>query len=937
MPDENVRIVRGSGRPGRGVPAGGDPGDVLVRGVGPDYTAQWTAPIEGTGDVTTAALAAETAARVAGDADLAADIATEETARAAGDATNAAAITAETSARGTAVTAEATARAAADSTLTTNLATETAARIAADATLTTADTTEATARAAADTTLTTNLATEVTNRTNADALLIPLTQKGAANGVASLGSDSKIPSAQIPSLAISDVFVVASQAAMLALSSAGVGDVAKRTDNGKTFILSTASYSTLADWIEITDGAAVTSVDGATGAVSLAGTYATLAAASTLTTNLATEVTNRTNADSTLTTNLAAEATLARNADNLTSGTVADARIASTIARDSEVTSAVAAEATLARNADNLTSGTVADARIASTIARDSEVTAAVAAEAALRTTADTTEATARAAADTTLTTNLTAEAATRLAADVALAAADAALDTRVDALEAAPGGSGGGTSAEVTVAASDAPAAILARADYVCDGTADEVQINTALALGGKVVLSDGTFSVNAPIKVERWGQELAGSGLRYTGSAFGGASTAGTLIRPSASFTGAAVVKVEKDSNNYIVGMAHVHGFSIDGQLETVETYDGILFRSFRGSLHDVDVQHCTQDGIRVVGNETPNGSWATYDTRVYSINCSNNGRYGLHLVDSSAQDTHISQAILEDNLTGLYLGGASHQIVSMHSYGNTQYGVLSDTGGGARTKFIGCKIEHSGRHGVYFNGSTNPVQVQFVGSNFSSNGETTHNTYDHISVATGSANLMAVSGCTFATTDGATNIARYCINIGALAPNTSITGNTIDDGAFATGALNYTVNGGTTEATLKCYGNQEIQDFSGSGLVTLSAGAQAGTSPPSPVRGTNARNSKGTLTFGTGSGPSAGIMVTVTFDTAEIARPGNTVTAQFWVNPLNAATAALNPYIIPTLSGTTTSGFTINFPSAPAASQANTVYSVSWGMKT
>lgn len=46
---------------------------------------------------------------------------------------------------------------------------------------------------------------------------------------------------------------------------------------------------------------------------------------------------------------LAAEAALARNADNLTSGTVADARIASTIARDSEVATAqAAAEATAA-------------------------------------------------------------------------------------------------------------------------------------------------------------------------------------------------------------------------------------------------------------------------------------------------------------------------------------------------------------------------------------------------------------------------------------------------------------------------------------------------------------------------------------------------------------------------------------------------------------
>jgi hypothetical protein len=50
----------------------------------------------------------------------------------------------------------------------------------------------------------------------------------------------------------------------------------------------------------------------------------------------------------------------------------------SALATTSSVTGAVAAEATLARNADNLTSGTVADARIAATIARDSEVTSAI-------------------------------------------------------------------------------------------------------------------------------------------------------------------------------------------------------------------------------------------------------------------------------------------------------------------------------------------------------------------------------------------------------------------------------------------------------------------------------------------------------------------------------------------------------------------------------
>jgi hypothetical protein len=100
--------------------------------------------------------------------------------------------------------------------------------------------------------------------------LIPLTQKGAANGVATLGSDSKIPAAQLPALAITDTFVIASQAAMLALSAAEKGDVAVRTDLNKSFILTTNGYATLSNWQELlTPTDSVISVNGATGAISL--------------------------------------------------------------------------------------------------------------------------------------------------------------------------------------------------------------------------------------------------------------------------------------------------------------------------------------------------------------------------------------------------------------------------------------------------------------------------------------------------------------------------------------------------------------------------------------------------------------------------------------------------------------------------------------------
>jgi hypothetical protein len=93
--------------------------------------------------------------------------------------------------------------------------------------------------------------------------------KNQANGYAGLDASSKISSSQLPAIAITDTFVVASQAAMLALT-AEKGDVAVRSDLNKSFILVDSPASTLANWQELlTPTDAVTSVNGKTGVVSL--------------------------------------------------------------------------------------------------------------------------------------------------------------------------------------------------------------------------------------------------------------------------------------------------------------------------------------------------------------------------------------------------------------------------------------------------------------------------------------------------------------------------------------------------------------------------------------------------------------------------------------------------------------------------------------------
>ena len=97
---------------------------------------------------------------------------------------------------------------------------------------------------------------------------------GYANGLAPLDGTGKVPIDHIPASAIAEVFVVSSQSAMLAISGAGVGDIAVRTDINKSFILQATPATTLGNWIELlTPTDAVLSVDGLTGAVSLSGQY----------------------------------------------------------------------------------------------------------------------------------------------------------------------------------------------------------------------------------------------------------------------------------------------------------------------------------------------------------------------------------------------------------------------------------------------------------------------------------------------------------------------------------------------------------------------------------------------------------------------------------------------------------------------------------------
>lgn len=330
-------------------------------------------------------------------------------------------------------------------------------------------------------------------------------------------------------------------------------------------------------------------------------------------------------------------------------------------------------------------------------------------------------------------------------------------------------------------VAASDAPAGIKNRADYVCDGTADEVELNLADSAlptdQGAVVLSTGTFNLAAPALITGHSRMFAGSGTGHRSNA--SQNSSGTRLKAAAGFTGTELLRVQSTANTSPLHGVTLRDFTVDGNAVGTAV-DGVLFRSHTARIENVHAVRCTGWGIRVRGYtaaETGASAWATYDGRFSNLLISTNTLGGLNF-DTQAQDCHLVESVLYDNGTNIRIGAASQQITACHTYSGTDYNIWFD-GSGSRTKIVNLKCEQAGKHGIFIDGATaGGSDVVIAGSNFKNNGWSADGTYDHISVSGGSAawSRVQVVGCAFSVAPGSVgdvydlNRARAAVYLGS-----------------------------------------------------------------------------------------------------------------------------------------------------------------------
>ena len=254
-------------------------------------------------------------------------------------------------------------------------------------------------------------------------------------------------------------------------------------------------------------------------------------------------------------------------------------------------------------------------------------------------------------------------------------------------------------------VAGSGESQAVKDLADYVCDGTADEVQINAAMAaltpslgsisgttsgtVGGVVLLLGRTFTIAGPI-LQRHYTTLRG--------AYG---ASGTWLRASGYAPGVSngFIELADGFQQYtVVEDLSIHGgsASVSGIYHNMSTgyeWDGNHIAR-RMIIRDVG-----QDGIHV-----DNDSGGRLRNNHYSdLNIINVGRYGLNIdcPDSFWHQIHI----LSSGSHGVYLNHANHRLTSVKSCFSDGDG-FHCTNAGRDNQFTSCESQDNEGHGFYFN---------------------------------------------------------------------------------------------------------------------------------------------------------------------------------------------------------------------------------------
>lgn len=393
-----------------------------------------------------------------------------------------------------------------------------------------------------------------------------------------------------------------------------------------------------------------------------------------------------------------------------------------------------------------------------------------------------------------------------------------------------------------LTVAASNASARVKERADYICDGTADDVDINAALAaaslFGTEVALTEGWFSLDDDIEVTK-------DNVRFVGVSKGqplGSTPqkGGTLLIRSANFKGTYGVKFNPAAEDRVLYGVTFENISLDGLDLGDSSVDGVLWRAARSTMRNVWVTRWKGNGISPQSHTFAVYPKASHDNLIENVRVDACGLHGMSLTNGSTDNLIRNCIVTGCGGNGISMSNGAtpctaNMIIGNYIYSNTGKAV---SGPLYQTQMVGNRIQDC-NGGVYLDNTTAGAGgFQIVGNILRNCSIAADNTTDGINIGctVGSARGGMIASNAFHTDPGDQNSGlnrmRYGINITSSAVrDVSIgaqsSGFREATSCFGTGMLNDTGTGTTyvmgDRVNLRAEGDATVtQNAYGTGAV-------------------------------------------------------------------------------------------------------------------
>ena len=212
---------------------------------------------------------------------------------------------------------------------------------------------------------------------------------------------------------------------------------------------------------------------------------------------------------------------------------------------------------------------------------------------------------------------------------------------------------------------------------DYLCDGTNDQVEINSAIQAlpsgGGEIVILDGTYNITATIAMNKDNVKLSGNGNATVLRRMWNSSTGEGVITITATNGGCCVENIFVDGNKSAYSSSDNYGIYLSSSSNNTITgntcnnnYYGIYLSSSSNNTITGNTYNNNNYGIRL----------SSSSNNTITGNTCNNNSYGIYL--HSSNNNTVASNTCNNNSSSIYLSKSSNNTITGNTCNNNDYGI-------------------------------------------------------------------------------------------------------------------------------------------------------------------------------------------------------------------------------------------------------------------